>query len=243
MHVLFSSNPNRLDLLQVVIYQRKSIVSSVRNWRYLTTIYRRIRTGKGGDSRNPHSRSEKTSSAFAKAAVDKQVSEANVFTSGMKRSDFSSKAELKHHWRCEEKLWLLREMRLSLREVKPCGFMFFCRHGKKMVARTGIEPVTHGFSVRCSTNWATPPLPFYWNRNLIYTPFWKMQTIFIIIFLFFRCINLSHLKFMYETVIRGKIFQELLKSPLKSKKWTSRVPHPCQTFRNTLSPSLNNSSL
>ncbi len=23
---------------------------------------------------------------------------------------------------------------------------------KKMVARTGIEPVTHGFSVRCSTN-------------------------------------------------------------------------------------------
>ena len=23
---------------------------------------------------------------------------------------------------------------------------------QKMVARTGIEPVTHGFSVRCSTN-------------------------------------------------------------------------------------------
>ena len=32
-----------------------------------------------------------------------------------------------------------------------------CCRQKKMVARTGIEPVTHGFSVRCSTNLATPP--------------------------------------------------------------------------------------
>ena len=27
----------------------------------------------------------------------------------------------------------------------------------KIVVLTGIEPVTHGFSVRCSTNWATAP--------------------------------------------------------------------------------------
>ncbi len=27
----------------------------------------------------------------------------------------------------------------------------------RMVARTRIELVTHGFSIRCSTNWATPP--------------------------------------------------------------------------------------
>ena len=37
----------------------------------------------------------------------------------------------------------------------------WCPNGiraKKMVARTRIELVTRGFSVLCSTNWATPPL-------------------------------------------------------------------------------------
>ena len=34
----------------------------------------------------------------------------------------------------------------------------------KMVARTRIELVTRGFSVLCSTNWATPPL---WDHDLI----------------------------------------------------------------------------
>lgn len=30
-------------------------------------------------------------------------------------------------------------------------------HRQIVVARDGIEPPTHGFSVRCSTNWATEP--------------------------------------------------------------------------------------
>ena len=32
------------------------------------------------------------------------------------------------------------------------------KKAKKMVARPGIEPGTQGFSVLCSTDWATPPL-------------------------------------------------------------------------------------
>ena len=46
--------------------------------------------------------------------------------------------------------------RFSLRRSSDLWFKTEKR--QKMVARTGIEPVTHGFSVRCSTNWATPPL-------------------------------------------------------------------------------------
>ena len=36
-------------------------------------------------------------------------------------------------------------------------------HAFKMVPPVGIEPTTRGFSVRCSTNWATEA---YWGRSL-----------------------------------------------------------------------------
>ena len=35
--------------------------------------------------------------------------------------------------------------------IKPCGFNSMCFN---MAPRTGLEPVTYGLTVRCSTNWA-----------------------------------------------------------------------------------------
>ena len=40
----------------------------------------------------------------------------------------------------------------ALSGLKRALWVFFCNAGKKMVARIGIEPMTHGFSVRCSTS-------------------------------------------------------------------------------------------
>ena len=67
-------------------------------------------------------------------------------------------------------------LRFAEIEINPCNptsntgtkkaeWRVTIRHqDKKMVARTRIELVTRGFSVLCSTNWATPPL---WNHDLI----------------------------------------------------------------------------
>ena len=75
------------------------------------------------------------------------------------------------------------EARLTAYEAKPLQascFFAFGKKAKKMVARTRIELVTQGFSVLCSTYWATPPLsrltnPLSCLMSLMYHHFMDCQ--------------------------------------------------------------------
>ena len=92
-------------------------------------------------------------------------------------------------WRCEENLAVLSEGQLTLREVKPDGFVIFFafrKKAKKMVAGPGIEPGTRGFSVPCSTYWAIPPLSWFSLLAvlIIYPVFLKLQIFFAFFLLF-----------------------------------------------------------
>ena len=53
----------------------------------------------------------------------------------------------------------LPKLALYQAELRPVGKSHLtCHQGTKKMARDGIEPPTRGFSIRCSTNWATEPL-------------------------------------------------------------------------------------
>ncbi len=61
--------------------------------------------------------------------------------------------------------------------MKDCWFLFGCASRAHLVPRGGIEPPTQGFSVLCSTDWATEakwrsgwesnPRPLAWQASVL----------------------------------------------------------------------------